>query len=296
MNPTPPDRPPSLSMLLKISRPPLWIALPMVFVMGMAYGGRGLTHPDFKFTPLMVIQMVWLSFPLCLFTFGLNDIHDHASDQINPRKGGIQGVRLDSCYHRSVKTVSFAAGVIFLCISAGTRNPVNLYYAVALLLLAYTYSTPPWRLKARAPLDVLTAGIMGFLAPFALGYSFVDDAAALPFQAWYFTVCVMGFHSFSTIMDYTVDVGMNDRTFATAYGKRAAALFPAGVFLFSLIVISSFHVRFVFMLFAVMSVIVAVFPLERLARYFFLVMFFSAAGALAWWIAGVLIPGGDRCF
>ena len=289
MNRLAPNRVPSLRLVLKISRPPLWVALPMVFVMGMAYGERGLTHPDFQFAPLMVIQMVWLSFPLCLFTFGLNDIHDHASDQLNPRKGGIQGVRLESWYHRSVKIAAFAAGVIFLCISAGTRNPVNLYYTVTLLVLAYTYSTRPWRLKARAPLDVFSAGIMGFLVPFALGYSFVNDATALPFQAWYFTVCVMGFHSFSTIMDYTVDIHMGDRTFAAVYGKRAAALFPAVVFLLSLLVITSSHVRFVFILFAVMSIIVAVFPSERLARYFFLVMFFCAAGALVWWNLGLLI-------
>ncbi|WP_291321866.1 hypothetical protein, partial [Desulfonatronospira sp.] len=76
----------SLLILLKASRPPLWPALPLVFCMGLIYGEYGLLSPDFRFTPLMLLQMAMLSFPLCLFTFGLNDIHDHASDSINPRK------------------------------------------------------------------------------------------------------------------------------------------------------------------------------------------------------------------
>jgi len=276
-------------ILLKISRPPLWIALPLVFCMGLAYGQRGLTDSSFRFTPLIILQMFMLSFPICLFTFGLNDVYDYASDQLNPRKNGIEGILLEIRYHRMVKIAAWSVGIVFLCVSAATANLANAYFSVTLLCLSYVYSAPPWRLKIRPPFDVVSAGIMGFFAPFALGYSFVDDAMALPFQAYYFTCCVMGFHAFSTIMDYDVDKRSGDRTFAVAYGKRAAALFPAAIFLCSLFIIRVNYTKGFFMACLVLFVLTAVIPSERIARYSFLAMFLSAVAIVTIWIASSVL-------
>lgn len=276
-------------ILLKISRPPLWIALPLVFCMGLAYGQRGLTDPSFRFTPLIILQMCMLSFPFCLFTFGLNDVYDFASDQMNPRKKGIEGIRLEARYHRMVKIAAFWVGIVFLCVSAATANLANVYFAVTLLCLSYVYSAPPWRLKIRPPFDVVSAGILGFLAPFALGFSFVDDATALPFQAYYFTCCVMGFHAFSTIMDHDVDKRIGDRTFAVAYGKRAAALFPAAIFLCSLVIVRVDYIKIFFMACLVLFIVAAVIPSERIARYSFLAMFLGAVAIVSVWIASFVL-------
>ncbi len=276
-------------ILLKISRPPLWVALPLVFCMGLAYGQRGLMNPDFHFTPLIIFQMLMLSFPICLFTFGLNDIYDYASDQLNPRKKGIEGILLETRYHRMVKIAVWAVGLVFLCASAATLNLANVYFSVTLLCLSFVYSAPPWRLKIRPPFDVVSAGIMGFFAPFALGYSFVDDAMALPFQAYYFTCCVMGFHAFSTIMDYDVDKRSGDRTFAVAYGKRAAALFPAAIFLCSLFIIRVNYAKGFFMACLVLSILTAVVPSESIARYSFLAMFLGAIAIVSVWIASFVL-------
>jgi len=276
-------------ILLKVSRPPLWIALPLVFLMGLAYGQRGLTSPAFHFTPLMIFQMFMLSFPICLFTFGLNDVYDYASDQLNPRKKGIEGIILESRYHRMVKIAALGMGIVFLCVSAATANLANIYFAVTLLCLSYVYSTPPWRLKIRPPFDVVSAGILGFFAPFALGFSFVDDATALPLQSYYFTCCVMGFHAFSTIMDYDVDKRSGDRTFAVAYGKRAAALFPAVIFLCSLFIVRVNYIRGFFMACLIMFIVVAVKPSEKIARYSFLAMFLGAVAIVSVWIASFVL-------
>ncbi len=272
-------------ILLKISRPPLWIALPLVFCMGLAYGQRGLMNPAFHFTPLIILQMVMLSFPICLFTFGLNDVYDYASDQLNPRKKGIEGILLETRYHRMIKIAAWTVGVVFLCVSAATANLANVYFSVALLCLSYVYSAPPWRLKIRPPFDVVSAGILGFFAPFALGYSFVDDAMAIPFQAYYFTCCVMGFHAFSTIMDYDIDKRVGDRTFAVAYGKRAAALFPAAIFLCSLSIIHENYTKCFFMACLVLCALTAVIPSEKIARYSFLAMYLCAVTIVSVWIA-----------
>ena len=280
---------PKIILLLKISRPPLWIALPLVFCMGLVYGKHGpASDPAFQCTALTILQMILLSFPACLFTFGLNDVHDYASDLTNPRKGGVEGALADPSHHRLVVRTAIAAGLAILLASATTANPANLFFTVAFLVLAYTYSTPPWRLKVRPPLDVISAGIIGFLAPFALGFSFVDNALALPLQAYYFTFCVMGFHAFSTIMDYSVDKGIGDRTFAVAYGKRTAALFPAVIFLCSLFMVSVPYVKGFFIACSAVSVLVAVFPSEKLARYSFLAMFLAAAASVVFWVTPFL--------
>jgi 4-hydroxybenzoate polyprenyltransferase len=274
--------------LLRISRPPLWIALPLVFLMGLAYAQHGLTDSSFHFTPLIILQLFLLSFPICLYTFGLNDIYDHESDRINPRKNGIEGVRLETQHHKMVRTAAFSAGFLFLSTAAATQNPANIFFAVTILCLSCVYSVPPWRLKVRPPLDVISAGILGFLAPFAMGYSFADDATAIPFQAYYFTFCVMGFHAFSTIMDHDVDKQLGDRTFAVAYGKRAAALFPAVVFLYSLFIVNIIYIKGFFMLCLLMCLFVAINPSEKIARYSFLLMFLGAAAVLGVWIASLV--------
>jgi chlorophyll synthase len=237
----------------------------------------------------MIFQLLLLSFPLCLFTFGLNDIHDHRSDRMNPRKRGIEGTLLETRYHRMVRMAAFGVGVLFLSVSAATLNAANLYFAVTLLCLAYVYSVPPWRLKTRPPLDVISAGILGFFAPFGLGFSLVDDATLLPLQAYCFTCCVMGFHAFSTIMDYDVDRRVGDRTFAVAYGKRAAALFPAAIFLCSLPVVRVDVVRDFFIACLILFVATAVFPSEKFARYTFLALFLGAVVMVGGWIGSVML-------
>jgi len=271
-------------ILLKVSRPPLWIAVPLVFCLGLAYGKHGLTDPVFHFSPLMILQMLMLSFPTCLFTFGINDVYDYESDKMNPRKQGIEGTILSDEHHRLVKKSVLWTGIAFCAVSLMTLNPLNIFYAVSLLVMSYVYSVPPWRLKTRPPLDAISGGIIGFLAPFAMAYSFVDDATVLPFHAYCFTLCVMGFHTFSTIMDYNVDKQSGDRTFAVAFGKRTAALFPTGVFLFTIFFIHVIYVHAFFIFCLLLFITVFIVPSERLARYFFLAIFTAAVVVVSVWV------------
>jgi len=276
-------------ILLKVSRPPLWGALPLVFCLGLAYGKRGLTSPDFQFAPLMLLQILMLSFPICLITFGLNDIHDYASDRINPRKRGMEGILLPVQYHKLVQRAVLSAAVIFCILSFATLSLLNVFFAVTLLTLSYVYSTPPWRLKTKPPLDAVVAGIIGFMSPFSLGYSFVDDATALPLHAYLFTFCVMSLHAFSTIMDYDVDKISGDRTFAVAFGKRTAALLPAVIFLFAIYFIHVIYVKVFFVLCIVLFLVVFFIPSERMARYAFLSIFIGAIIVVSIWIGELII-------
>ncbi|MBN1363935.1 MAG: UbiA family prenyltransferase [Syntrophaceae bacterium] len=276
-------------IFLKVSRFPLWITLPLVFFLGLAYGKQGLTDPSFRFAPLMIMQILMLSFPICLFTFGLNDIYDYESDKINPRKKWLEGLLLSEQYQGLVKNAALLMGFVFIGVSLATKNIINIFYAVTILVISYVYSVPPWRLKTRPPLDAVSGGIIGFLAPFALGFSFVDDATALPFHAYCFTFCVMGFHSFSTIMDYDVDRKSGDRTFAVAYGKRFAAIFPAVACLFTIFFIHVIYIRAFFLFCFFLFIVVSVIPSEKIARYSFLAIYLISIIITGIWVGTMII-------
>ncbi len=265
------------------------MALPLVFCLGLTYGKHGLTDPAFRFTPVMILQLLMLSFPVCLFTFGINDIHDHQSDKMNPRKTGMEGILLQPQYHRPVMMAAIGVSILFCGISLASASLLNFFYTITILVISYAYSAPPWRFKTRPPLDAVSAGIVGFMAPFALGFSFVDNAAALPFHAYCFTFCVMGFHTFSAIMDYDVDRLSGDRTFAVAYGKRAAALFPAAIFLFTVFFIRVIYVKAFFIFCLLLFIVVAINPSERIARYSFLLIFMATVIIVSVWTGSLMI-------
>ena len=83
-------------VLLKTSRPIGWIIAPLVFLVGLSYSGA-----DLSFLP--ILQMLLLSFPYCLFVYGINDVYDYESDKLNPRKKFIEGVKLKPIHHPLIK-------------------------------------------------------------------------------------------------------------------------------------------------------------------------------------------------
>jgi 4-hydroxybenzoate polyprenyltransferase len=67
-----------------------------------------------------------LSFPLCIAAYGLNDIYNYESDRLNPRKGLIEGIKLEPEYHSFVKNVSFIVISLLLLTSFLTLNITNI--------------------------------------------------------------------------------------------------------------------------------------------------------------------------
>jgi len=259
--------------------------------MGAAYGPEMSTSPFFLIDPLMVLQTFFLSFPMCFFVFGLNDIHDFTADNLNPRKTKMEGFVLPTHSHKAVKQTALLFAAIFLFISIVSKNLLNFYFSISFLVVSYTYSVPPWRLKTRPPLDAVAGGIIGFFAPFGLGYSFAEPTRFFPLQAFYFTFCVMGFHAFSTIMDYEADKQAGDRTFAVAYGKRATALIPAIITAAGPLVVHSGFVKAFFLFCSLLFFFVFCYPSEKLARYFFLLIYAASLGALVVWLAPRIFVG-----
>lgn len=274
-----------LRLLIRVSRPVFWVIIPLVYVIGLAYGRYGLSYDGFQVTAPLVLQLFSLSFPFCLFTCGINDIHDRESDQHNPRKkAGLEGGRLKAGNHVFVFRAVLLSGLFVMAAAVCTWNLLNIYYTVILLIFAYAYSAPPARLKARTPLDLVAAGVIAFLAPFALGYSMVDNALTLPLEVYLFTFCVMGIHAFSTIVDYDTDKRVGDNTFAVVWGKRAAALVPAAAFGLTIFFLNETITRAYFGFCIGLFLLVAVFLAPQAARWCLRFIYVGFVTAVAAWI------------
>lgn len=214
-----------LKLLIKVSRPISWVIAPAIYI-----GGASLL--SFHISSVMIIQIALLSFPYCLFLYGINDIYDHESDLLNPRKGSIQGAQLAQQKHRLIKRYSLITVVLLLISSFVTLNILNIFGMILLLFFSYYYSAPPLRFKDRTPLDSFSNGIIYFLGPLLIGYQ--GSLTMIPIDVILLSICVMGIHAYSTIADYTVDQKIGDKTFAVVYGIRWAAIIPFIVVVVSL--------------------------------------------------------------
>jgi 4-hydroxybenzoate polyprenyltransferase len=228
-----------LLLLVKVSRPVGWIVAPLVFLLGLIVSGST------TITPLLISQILLLSFPYCILLYGINDVYDYQADQINPKKGKmlggfIEGSKLELPYHSYIKNVSFLVIVLLFLTSFLTLSIANILGMLLLVFFSYFYSAPPLRFKERPPLDSISNGMLYWFAPFLLGFSF-GGSIIYNFDVWVgyilLTACVMGIHAFSAIGDYKADKKAGIKTFATVFGKRSAALFALLTFTITFFVV-----------------------------------------------------------
>jgi len=256
-----------LAVLIETSRPVLWMVLPLIFITGMLASGS-------RFTTLSSIQLFLLSFPFCVLLYGINDVYDYDSDKLNPRKNILEGISLKPKYHSFVKRASFIVIVILLGSSFLTFNPTNIMAMSLLLFFSYSYSAPPLRFKEKPPMDSISNGIIYFLSPLLLGFSFGKQIFDLSFVWYLITICAMGVHAYTTIMDYTFDKKAGHKTFSIIFGKRTAAFLP-----FVLFIVTFFFTNFslptkIYIIFcSFLFLITSFYPSEKLATFFVKLIF-----------------------
>ncbi|MDP9437707.1 MAG: UbiA family prenyltransferase [Actinomycetota bacterium] len=202
--------------LVHISRPVLWIN-----TVGPAAVGMWLAGDLWRWEALPLV--LWLTLPFNLLIYGVNDVFDQETDAKNPRKGTLEGARINPDEVRPI-----AWGVVLL-------NAPFLLYFVAMLPLGATlwmalyalifvgYSAPPPRFKARPYLDSLSNTAYAFplvFVPLALGEAPVWPAA-VGLMAW-----SAAKHTFDAVQDI-------DEDRAAGIVTTAVRLGPGGVVLWS---------------------------------------------------------------
>ena len=257
-------------LLIKVSRPIVWLIAPLVFIGGLYVSSASLSWQS-------LIQLLLLSFPYCLLLYGINDVYDYKSDRLNNRKGSVDGLKLNPKYHKFVKQASLIVIILLLLSSLITFNFFNIISMISLIFFSYFYSASPIRFKSIPIIDSLSNGII-FLFVALLGYSFVNSFDKLPPSVFYLALCVSGIHAVASVADYGSDKRAGDRTFAVVFGKRLAILFAILLMILSYFFsgIHSLLIKSYFVFCAAVFTVLFANPNEKLIRMIMYCVYFIA--------------------
>ena len=207
-----PDFP--FSRLFYISRPVLWVN-----TVGPAVVGVWLSGYLWQWSALPVL--LWLTLPFNLLIYGTNDIFDQETDAKNPRKGTLEGARIQP---EEVRTIWLAVVLTNLPFLAYFLAFLPLSATIWMLLYAILfvgYSAPPLRFKARPYLDSLSNAAYAFpliFIPLALSEPVVWPAA-LGLMAW-----SAAKHTFDAVQDIAEDRRVDIETTAVRLGPWGVVL------------------------------------------------------------------------
>ena len=206
-----------LKRLIEISRPVLWVNTIGTTVMGMWLAG-------YLFTPAIIPILIWVTFPFNLLIYGINDIFDQETDNINARKGSYEGAHI---YPHEVKPIwigVIATNVPFLIYFAITLPWQAVAWMVAYSLFFTFYSAPPLRFKARKYLDAFSNTDYAFplaFVPLALGHEPVW-LAVIGLMAW-----SIAKHAYDAIQDIPQDSDTGIITTAVHLGPAKTAIWSS---------------------------------------------------------------------
>lgn len=199
-----------LKRLITISRPVLWINTIGTTVMAI-----WLTGDLWRWDAIWLL--LWVTLPFNLLIYGINDIFDQETDNINIRKGGFGGAKI------APKEVPWIAwGVVLLNAPFLIFFALNYSASANIWIWAYSltflfYSAPPARFKGRPFLDSISNADYAFplaIVPLALGEEPIW-LAVFALMAW-----SLAKHTYDAIQDIDEDAFVGIKTTAVYLGAN----------------------------------------------------------------------------
>ena len=182
-----------------------------------------MAYADTPDTPATVALSIALSWPFCLYLFGLNDLADTASDTLNPRKGSwIHGARFPETPSRLAHAAPWAGGAIVLA-SATLVPPRAALILAAILLVGWMYSSPPLRLKEIPIIDGLCTAVI-MIGLLGAGYACGAPLVNIPAESYAVAPTLAGLHIFASVVDVDGDRIAGHKTLAVRSGPRTASV------------------------------------------------------------------------
>lgn len=220
-----------LKLLLTTSRPIYWLGPIFIFI-----AGQIASRDEWSF--LSVWGLLFVTAPMGLIVYGLNDIADIASDQINERKGGIEGNIVKS---KEIPLIKKIVLIIFFLSTAPMilLGKYLMILPVALItIFAYVYSFQPLRLKNRPILDSVSNAcwmLFIFLLGYASSVKSIYGYILVPRFVWFIFLGVIATHALTTVWDYEVDKKIGDHTISGLLTKRGAIILALVIYTFILL-------------------------------------------------------------
>lgn len=216
------------SWLIRLSRPHIWIYTIGPFYLGTIVAQKGnIGIYNWEHPLIILFFILWLTLPANIFTYGLNDIFDYATDLKNPKKVKFEKTLSLLEQKRAVLAAFFA--VLPLIIVIPILPPFVAFLVATWLLIILSYNIPPFRLKGRPIWDF----VFGFSYPIwgIVGYTLVSSTPHINLLI-ILTLFLAGsaFHLYASISDRRWDEIAQLRTTAVAIGSTTKNLWISGVF------------------------------------------------------------------
>ncbi len=225
-----------LRLLLRISRPSLWMYLLSPFAVGVLIGAPDNFSQQPSLIALVLVFAIYFLFPANLLAYGLNDIFDYESDKKNPKKTD-PGALLPPDKHRRVASWITFFNIPFV-LAAFFLNAWAIGTFFLFLFLAVFYSAEPIRAKTKPVLDSLFNAL--YILPGIFGYYLVGGQDL----RWPIVVAAvlwsMALHAYSAVPDIHADTEAGLRTIATTFGKKITLIICLALYLAASILAAQF--------------------------------------------------------
>jgi 4-hydroxybenzoate polyprenyltransferase len=167
--------------------------------------------------------LVFVTYPLSLLVYGLNDVADQEIDRHNPRKDSfLFGARGTSEQLSRVPAVAAAVNLPFAVALVAVAGPRMMMILIGILAVNVLYDLPRWGLRGRPPLELLNQ--LGYLLLLPFSSVLNGLPAVSPGTMVYLALFCTHAHLMGEIMDVGPDRLAGRRTTATVLGARATKL------------------------------------------------------------------------
>lgn len=211
--------------LLVASRPLSWMNTAYPFAAAYVLGGGGVDTA-------LIVGAVFFLIPYNLAMYGINDVFDHASDAVNPRKGGAEGALLEPTTHRAALIWSIALCAPFVAAMIALGSPESWAVLAVCLFAVAAYSVPGLRFKEVPFLDSITSSAH-FVGPAV--YGLVLAGASWTWTTWLalaaFFCWGAASHAFGAVQDVIPDREGGIRSIATVLGAASTVRLAMGLWI-----------------------------------------------------------------
>lgn len=211
----------SLKTILQISRPKFWLYLAGPYIVGYTVAAQS---PSDFLSFSFIYTLLYFLIPANSILYGVNDLADTDTDKFNSKKvtHETKASSANTMHYYILIAVSFLLTFPLFAFLPFFSSLLLFVF----LLLAFFYSSPPIRLKAKPYVDSCS-NILYAIPGFIAAYQFRDDLITLPVLVATFS-WTAAMHLFSAIPDIEADTKAGLRTTAITLGYRKS-LFTCGI-------------------------------------------------------------------
>ena len=201
-----------IKKLFWISRPISWPNTAYPFAAGYIVAGG-------QFNLQLVLGTLFFLFPYNLLMYGVNDVFDYESDILNPRKGGIEGMKEQKSFHPTILRAAVLFSLPFAIYLLSVGNTISKVSLLVVLFFVVAYSIPKLRFKEKPFLDSITSSLH-FVGPLIYALTLTGfKKEYMPYIASFF-LWGMASHAFGAVQDIIPDRKAKLASIATFLGAK----------------------------------------------------------------------------